>query len=38
MTENELRNQELTRHTERVDQNVERHQALNLDEKKRVSR
>ena len=35
MTENELRNQELTRHTERVDQTIERHQALNLDEKKR---
>jgi uncharacterized protein YggT (Ycf19 family) len=35
MTENELRNQELARHEARVDQNVERHQALNLDEKKR---
>jgi uncharacterized protein YggT (Ycf19 family) len=35
MTENELRNQELARHEERVDQNIERHQALNLDEKKR---
>lgn len=35
MTENELRNQELTRHEERVDQNIERHQAMNLDEKKR---
>ena len=35
MTENELRNQELIRHEARVDQNVERHQAMNLDEKKR---
>jgi len=35
MTENELRNQELNRHEERVDQNVERHQAMNLGEKKR---
>jgi len=35
MTENELRNQELIRHEERVDQNVERHQAMNLGEKKR---
>ena len=34
MTETELRNQELTRHEERVDQNIERHQAMNLDEKK----
>lgn len=31
----ELRNQELARHEERVDQNIERHQAMNLDEKKR---
>src|SRR5215213_8704792 len=35
MTENELRNQELNRHEEKVDRNVEYHQALNLDEKKR---
>ncbi len=35
MTETELRNQELNRHEEKVDQNVERHQAMNLDEKKR---
>lgn len=35
MTENELRNQELARHEEKVDQNVERHQAINLNEKKR---
>jgi len=35
MTETELRNQELNRHAEKVDQNVERHQAMNLGEKKR---
>jgi YggT family protein len=35
MSENELRNQELIRHEERVDQNIERHQAMNLDEKQR---
>ena len=35
MTQNELRNQELGRHEEKVDRNVEHHQALNLDEKKR---
>jgi hypothetical protein len=35
MTETELRNQELNRHEEQVDQNAERHQAMNLDEKKR---
>jgi hypothetical protein len=35
MTENELRHQELIRHEEQVDRNVERHQELNLDEKKR---
>jgi YggT family protein len=35
MTETELRNQELNRHEQKVDQNVERHQAMNLDEKKR---
>lgn len=31
----ELRNQELIRHEEKVDRNVERHQALNLEEKQR---
>jgi hypothetical protein len=35
MAGNELRNQELNRHEEKVDRNIERHQALNLDEKKR---
>jgi len=35
MTENELRTQELIRHEEQVDQNLERHQALNLGEQKR---
>lgn len=35
MTQNELRNQELSRHEEKVDRNVEHHQAMNLDEKKR---
>lgn len=35
MTENELRNQELGRHEEKVDRNVERHQNLNLEEKTR---
>lgn len=35
MTQNELRNQELNRHEEKVDRNVEHHQALNLDEKQR---
>lgn len=35
MTENELRNQELNRHEERVDRNVEHHQAVNLNEKHR---
>jgi hypothetical protein len=34
MAETELRNQELTRHEEKIDPNVERHQAMNLDEKK----
>lgn len=34
-TGNELRNQELNRHEETVDRNVERHQDLNLHEKKR---
>jgi YggT family protein len=32
---NELRNQELSRHEEQVDRNIEHHQAVNLDEKKR---
>lgn len=35
MTGNELRNQELGRHEEVVDRNVEHHQAVNLGEKKR---
>jgi hypothetical protein len=35
MTGNELRNQELNRHEERVDRNIEHHQDVNLDEKKR---
>ncbi len=35
MTQNELRNQELSRHEEKVDRNIERHQAVNLDEKQR---
>ena len=35
MTQSELRNQELNRHEEIVDRNVEHHQAVNLDEKKR---
>lgn len=35
MTENQLRNQELNRHEEKVNRNVERHQAVNLEEKKR---
>ncbi len=35
MTENELRNQELNRHEERVDRNIEHHQAVNLGEKHR---
>lgn len=34
MTGNELRNQELLRHEEKVGRNIEHHQALNLDEKK----
>ncbi len=33
MTENELRNQELTRHDEQLDRGIERNQALNLHEK-----
>ncbi|MBZ0307558.1 MAG: hypothetical protein K8I82_15940, partial [Anaerolineae bacterium] len=35
MTGNELRNQELNRHEEQVDRNIEYHQAVNLGEKKR---
>lgn len=35
MTEQELRNQELGRHEEQVDRNIEHHQAVNLGEKKR---
>ena len=35
MTTNELRNQELSRHEEIVDRNIEHHQDVNLDEKKR---
>lgn len=35
MTENELHNQELIQHEKRVDRNVERQQAINLDEQKR---
>ena len=33
MTQNELRNQELGRHEEKVDRNIERQQAVNLQEK-----
>jgi hypothetical protein len=35
MTANELHNQELNRHEEIVDRNIEHHQDVNLDEKKR---
>jgi YggT family protein len=35
MAGSELRNQELNRHEEKVDRNIEHHQALNLNEKKR---
>lgn len=35
MSANENRNQELNRHEEKVDRNIEHHQAANLDEKKR---
>ena len=35
MTQNELRNQELVRHDEEVDRNIEQHQDLNLHEKTR---
>jgi hypothetical protein len=34
MAGNELRNQELIRHEEKVDRNIEYHQAMNLNEKK----
>lgn len=33
MTDSELRNQELNRHEEKVDRNIEYHQAVNLHEK-----
>ena len=35
MAGNELRNQELNRHEEIIDRNIEHHQDVNLDEKKR---
>ncbi len=35
MTGNELRNQELSRHEEQVDRNIEHNQAVNLGEKRR---
>jgi hypothetical protein len=35
MTGNKLRNQELSRHEEKVDRNIEHHQDVNLHEKKR---
>jgi hypothetical protein len=35
MAQNEIRNQELGRHEEKVDRNLEDHLAVNLDEKKR---
>ena len=35
MTDTELLNKELNRHEEIVDRNIEHHQAVNLDEKKR---
>lgn len=35
MTQDEIRNQELGRHEEKVDRNIERHQAVNLAEKTR---
>lgn len=35
MTGRELHNQELNRHEEQVDRNIEQHQAMNLDEKER---
>ncbi len=36
MSQNELRNQELTRHVEEVDRNIEQHQDMNLREKTRA--
>lgn len=35
ITENELLNQELSRHEENIDRNIEHHQAVNLGEKQR---
>ena len=35
MAQNELRNQELGRHEEKIDRGVEEHQDINLDEKRR---
>jgi hypothetical protein len=35
VTQNELRNEELMRHEEKVDRNLEQHQNINLQEKKR---
>lgn len=35
MKQQELRDQELNRHEEKVDRNIEHHQAVNLDEKQR---
>jgi hypothetical protein len=35
MTDQQLRNQELGRHEEKVDRNIEHHQAVNLEEKTR---
>ena len=35
MAQNELRDQELSRHEEVVDRNIEHHQDMNLDEKRR---
>lgn len=38
MTDKELRNQELNRHEEKVDRNIEHHQTVNLHEKYRASK
>jgi hypothetical protein len=35
MTQKEIRNEEIMRHEEKVDRNIENHQAINLQEKKR---
>jgi uncharacterized membrane protein len=35
MTQNEIRNEELIRHEEKVDRNLEHHQKINLQEKQR---